>query len=178
MVECLRRELLYSEKKPRDQLFLAIERLVADQAPMMVAQLTREAALAARAASARSGVAFDNWDMASKAVVKSMVMAGALLTPSGETIPIGVATQASLVGALCGGHRDRTEAFLLEFLIRQIGDITVRDHVALAHALFRQFDRQIRREVLEDRVVILLASLADRVVLSGQRYELREFQPA
>ncbi len=82
--------------------------------------------------------------------------------------------QASTVGALREGFRELSEAFLLEFLIRRLGDVTTRDHTALAHALFRQFDPRVRRGDLEDRVVILLARLSDRIALSGDAYCSRE----
>ena len=45
-----------------------------------------------------------------------------------------------------------TEAYLIEFLIAKLGDISIRDHKALAHALFRQFDPSVSMEDLEDRV--------------------------
>jgi len=51
--------------------------------------------------------------------------------------------------------------------------VTVRDHRALAHVLFRQFDPEVPIGDLEDRVVILLARLADRVELQGDRYVAR-----
>ena len=54
---------------------------------------------------------------------------------------------------------------MIEFLIEKLGDVSTRDHKALAHALFRQFDPSISMEDFEDRVVILLATLADRLVL-------------
>ena len=50
MGDCLRNELLYSEKRPRDILFRAIERIVWDAAktgePKIVSRVTREAATA------------------------------------------------------------------------------------------------------------------------------------
>jgi hypothetical protein len=174
MVECLRKDMLYSEKRPRDLLFSSIERLIDERPPMMMSQLCRESALHARRLSADAGFEFENWEPVSKAVMKTLLMAGALLGPSGDTIAFDIAAQASTVGALRAGHRDLAEAFLLEFLIRQLGDVTTRDHTALAHALFRQFDPSIRREDFEDRVVILLARLSDRVVLSGNAYRLSE----
>ncbi len=176
-MDCLRKELLYSEKRPRDLLFAAVEQLVAER-PIMVSQLTREAAAAARAMSLRSDLEFQNWETASKAVVKAMLMADALLTPDGERIPFGITAQAAMAGALCENYRDVTEAMLLDFLIRSLGDVTTRDHMALAHALFRQFDSRISREDLEDRVLILLASLADRVVLIGDSYSARADEQA
>ncbi len=54
---------------------------------------------------------------------------------------------------------------MIEFLIAKLGNISIRDHRALAHALFRQFDPSVSMEDLEDRVVLLLATLAGRVCL-------------
>ncbi len=174
MIECLRKEMLYSEKRPRDILFNAIELLVEDRPPMMVSQLGRESALRARLLAADLGFEFENWDLVSKAVMKTLLLAGTLLTPAGEPIPLGITAQASTVGALREGFREQSEAFLLEFLIRRLDDVTTRDHTALAHALFRQFDPRVQRGDLEDRVVILLARLSDRIVLSGDAYSSPE----
>jgi hypothetical protein len=172
MVECLRRELMYSEKRARDRLFTAIEGTLAEprEAPLMVSQLTREAVARARADAERSGFAFENWDNAGKAVVKAMTMAGVLLTPDRTPVPSDITAPASLVAAVDADYVDRTEACLLEFLVRRLGDVTVRDHVALAHALFRQFDPNVPREALEDRVVVLFARLAGRIELRGASY--------
>jgi len=178
MIEALRKEWLYSEKRPRDLLFTAIERLIRDRPPMMVSQLGREAALMARQLSAEAGFEFENWDAAARAVMKTLLMASALRTRDNRPIEFNIAAHAALVGGLADGYRDAAEAFLLEYLIGRLGDVTTRDHTALAHALFRQFDARVPIEDLEDRVVILLARLADRVVLSGDAYELRLFASA
>jgi len=170
MVACLRGELLYSEKRPRDRLFDAIEALVGNSPGLPILRLTREAAAAARAASEQSGFGFGNWDVTSRAVVNAMLHAEVLLDRAGRPIPPGIAAQAAPVHGLAPENRDVTEAFLLEFLIRRMGDVTVRDHTALAHALFRQFDKQVSRDEMEDRVVLLLARLADRLELSQERY--------
>src|SRR5688572_1934597 len=69
MVECLRQEMLYSDKRARDLLFVAIEQLVAERPPMMVLQLTRESALRARRLSERSGFELENWSTVSRAVM-------------------------------------------------------------------------------------------------------------
>jgi hypothetical protein len=117
-------------------------------------------------------MAFANWDMAGKAVVRAMLGAGAFLTPGGAVIPPGVAALATPVGAVREAFRDLTESFLLEFLIGRLGDVTVRDHTALAHALFRQFDPSISMADQEDRVAVLLARLSGRIELRGQIYAL------
>jgi hypothetical protein len=172
MVNCLRQDLLYSEKRARDILFAAAETVIrsAPRGSLIVARLTRDAAALAREDAGRAGFEFGNWDTAARAVVKALLSSGSLLGPGGHTIPFDVSAHAAPVGSLHTNYQDRVEAFLLEFLLRRLGDVTVRDHTALAHALFRQFDRSVPMEDLEDRVVILLARMADRVTLDGDTY--------
>ncbi len=169
MVNCLREHLLYSEKRARDLLFLAIERIVGNtrgsSAPLILLRLTREAVHGARVLAQSTSFEFSNWDPAGKAVIQAMLGAEVLLTSDGGPVPTGIQAQATRIVGLKEGFRDLTEAYLLEFLIRNLGDVCVRDHRALAHALFRQFDPSISMEDFEDRVVILLATLSDRVAL-------------
>jgi hypothetical protein len=177
MGDCLRRELLYSEKRPRDILFREIERIVSTAGdgddPKILSRLTREAAARARQHAEEAGFEFALWDTASKAVVKAMLCAGVLLAAEGQPIAQGITAQATAVAALKDRYQDITEAFLLRFLIDRLGDVTTRDHTALAHVLFRQFDRGVPLEDLEDRVVILLAQLADDVELCDEVYSVR-----
>jgi hypothetical protein len=176
MGDCLRRELLYSEKRPRDILFREIERILGEASgddPKILSRLTREAAARARQHAEAIGFEFGLWDTASKAVVKAMLCAGVLLAADGEPISPGITAQATPVAALRDRYRDVTEAFLLRVLIDRLGDVSTRDHTALAHALFRQFDRGVPLEDLEDRVVILLAQLADDVELRDEVYSVR-----
>jgi hypothetical protein len=171
MVERLREELLYSEKRPRDLIFSAIEELTRERTePMILSRLMRDATARARELATAAGLQFANWETTGKAVVRAMLAAGAFLTPEGEVVAPGVEALATLVGSVREEYRDLTESFLLEFLIRRLGDVTMRDHTALAHALFRQFDPSISMQDQEDRVAILLAMLSDRVELSGQTY--------
>jgi hypothetical protein len=173
MGDCLRKELLYSEKRPRDILFREIEQLVSEGEPKILSRLTREAAARARHHAEGIDFEFAPWETASKAVVKAMLCAGVLLAADGQAIPPGITAQATPVVALKDRYRDITEAFLLRVLIDRLGDVTTRDHTALAHALFRQFDRGVPLEDLEDRVVILLAQLANEVELCDEVYSVR-----
>jgi hypothetical protein len=177
MADCLRQELLYSEKRPRDALFRAIDAILTEQVhgeePRILSRLTRDAASHARHHAHRTGFEFHHWDTASKAVIKAMLLAGVLLGPDGRPIPPGITAQATPVSGLRAHYQDLTEAYLLEVLIQRLGDVTTRDHRALAHALFRHFDRAVPIEDLEDRVVILLAQLADRVELRDDTYVAR-----
>jgi hypothetical protein len=122
-------------------------------------------------------LAFGHWETVTKALVKAMLCAGVLLATDGNPILPGITAQATIVAGLKDEYVDITEAFLLEVLIRRLGDVTTRDHTALAHALFRQFDRGVPLEELEDRVVILVAQLADRVELRGELYCVRGASP-
>jgi hypothetical protein len=166
MVECLRRDVLYSEKRVRDRLFAALEiALAQSSAPPILSRLVRDAANYARREAVKDAFAFSNWEIAARAVSNAMLGARTFLAPNGEPLEPGVCAQATVVASLKDGYRDLTETFLLEFLIGRLGDIATRDHVALAHALFRQFDSRVPLADLEDRVVLLLARLHDRVTL-------------
>jgi hypothetical protein len=166
MIQALRRDFIYSEKRARDILFSEIAAILRDGGQMIVSRLAREAASHARTLAEQTGYELSNWDTAAKATVNAMLSAGVLLGEDGSPIPFTIAAQATPVTGLREGYEDRTEAFLLEFLIRKLGDVTARDHTPLAHALFRQFDPRVPLDDLEDRVVVLLASLADRVAIS------------
>lgn len=166
MVERLRRDVLYTEKRVRDRLFDAIE-IALVQSPQLpiLSRLTRDAATYARRQAANDAFVFSNWEIAARAVSNAMLGARAFLAPTGVALEPGLRAQATVVASLKDGYRDLTETFLLEFLIARLGDIGTRDHVALAHALFRQFDARVPLGDLEDRVVLLLSHLHDRVTL-------------
>jgi len=175
MADCLRQERLYSEKRPRDAMFRTIEALLAEQQQTgehrIVSRLTREAAACAERVAGEAGAV--RWDITSRTVVKAMIGAEVLLTPDGRPVPPDITAQATPVAVVREEFQDLTEAFLLETLIQRLNDVTTRDHRALAHVLFRQFDRSVPLADLEDRVVMLLARLADRVELQGDRYVSR-----
>jgi hypothetical protein len=168
MIECLRADFLYTEKRARDLLFQVIPAAItARPRPILVAQLIRTAAVRAGRRAAGLGFGPANWHIASRATVHAMLAAGALLRPDGSTIPRTPSAQSSEVAALRPNFADFTEAHLIEYLIRKLGDITPRDHIALAHALFRQFDASIPIEQLEARVTALLATLSHRITLTA-----------
>ena len=167
MVDALRQEFVYSEKRARDILFGEIEAVLQQHGPSpIVSRLTREAAARGRQRAQQIGYELSNWETAAKTTIQAMLGAGVLLTRDGQSIPFTIAAQATEVVGLADNYRDITEAYLLEFLIRKLGDVTTRDHTALAHALFRQFDRNIPMGDLEDRVAVLLARLSDRIRLA------------
>jgi hypothetical protein len=169
MVDCLRQNFVYCEKRARDLLFCAIANVLESpqggHEPLMLSKLTREAAQRARHAARDIHFEFSNWETASKAVVNAMLGAGVLLGHDGAAVRLSIAAQATGIAGLKIGFVELTEAYLIELLVGKLGDISTRDHKALAHALFRQFDMRVPMEDLEDRVVILLATLTGRVTL-------------
>ena len=169
MVQCLRENFVYCEKRARDLLFCAIQNVldqsIANGAPPILSRLTRDAAQQAREAARRTGFEFSNWETASRAVVNGMLGAGVLVTGNGAAVRADITAQATCIAGLKKGFQDLTEAYLLELLIRKLGDVSTRDHKALAHALFRQFDARVPMADFEDRVAVLLAMLSGRVAL-------------
>jgi hypothetical protein len=144
MVERLRRDVLYTEKRVRDRLFLALESVLAQSpTPPILSRLVRETAHQARREAQRDAFPFSNWEIAARAVSNAMLGARTFLASSGDALQPGLRAQATPVAALQEGFRDLAEAYLLEFLITRLGDVGSRDHVALAHALFRQFDARV-----------------------------------
>ena len=178
MIACLRDNLLYSEKRARDLLFQMFEQILADRRPpAILSRLTREAAWHASRAGMDAGYIFHNWEPASRAVSNAMLNAGVLLDENGARITPGLHAQAAHVVRVDADFRDRTEAYLIEFLIARLGDVSTRDHKALAHALFRQFDPAVSMEDLEDRAVLLLARLSDRVSLRDDGVYIKNSSP-
>jgi hypothetical protein len=167
LVNRLRESYLYTEKRPRDLLFTTIEGLVPHhRPPLILSRVIREAATIAQHAADAMGVKCANWNVASRAVVNAMLLADVFTTPHRAPVQAGIAALATRVTGVCEDFRDLTEASLILFLVQQVGDLTPCDHLALAHALFRQFDAMVPIGDLEDRVVILLASLSDRIALN------------
>src|SRR4051794_9497740 len=167
MIDCLRADFLYTEKRARDIVLREIEAVLnASTCPIPVSRLIRTAAAHACRRADRIGLAFHNWNIASRATVHTMLAAGVLLRPDGSPIPRDSAATSAEAAAVRPGFHDATEACLLEYLIRKLGDVTPRDHTALAHVLFRQFDDSVPREQLEERVTMLLSAISHRVMLT------------
>ncbi len=129
MVNCLRENFIYSEKRARDFIFSSMDAILADTcsctSPPKLARLTRETALRSREAADRAGFAFATWETTTRAVVNSMLGAGVLLTEDGLAVPMDIRAQATAIVALKPDYRDTVEAYLLECLpIRNLGDVS------------------------------------------------------
>lgn len=175
MASVLRGAFLYSEKRARDCVFAAAETVLMTAAPApTLATLIRSTLQAARDRARLIQYDLLNSETVTRAVFNAMLRADVLLSVDGNSIRVDLRAYAARVRSLAPDFRTQTEAFLLEFLIGTLGDIGTRDHLALAHVLFRQFDPNVPMTDLEDRLVILLAAMDDRIQLShAGLYSLR-----
>jgi hypothetical protein len=179
MASALRTAFLYSEKRARDCIFAAAETVLvnAAQAPTL-AMLIRSTLQAARDRARLIQYDLLNSETVTRAVFNAMLRADVLLALDGNSIRVDLRAYATRVRSLAPDFRTQTEAFLLEFLIGTLGNIGIRDHLALAHVLFRQFDQNVPMTDLEDRLVTLLAAMDDRIELSNSGfYSLRAKHP-
>lgn len=174
MASALRTAFLYSEKRARDCVFAATETVLMTATAPTLATLIRSTLQAARDRAKLIQYDLLNSETVTRAVFNAMLRADVLLGADGNSIRADLRAYATRVKSLAPDFRIQTEAFLLEFLIGTLGDIGTRDHIALAHVLFRQFDPNVPVTDLEDRLVILLAAMDDRIQVSHSGlYSLR-----
>jgi hypothetical protein len=175
MASALRTAFLYSEKRARDCVFAATESVLMTASPApTLAMLIRSTLQAARDHARLIQYDLLNSETVTRAVFNAMLRAEVLLALDGSSIRVDLRAYATRVRSLAPDFRTQTEAFLLEFLIGTLGDVGTRDHLALAHVLFRQFDPNVPMTDLEERLVTLLAAMEDRIDLSHSGlYRLR-----
>jgi len=77
----------------------------------------------------------------------------------------GAGTDGTEVSEISEGVMDDAEAYMIEYIIRDLGNVTEFEHVPMAHAVLREFDSAIDRGAQKDRVALLIAKIADRVTL-------------
>ena len=167
MASALRSAFLYSEKRARDCVFSATESVLLTVTPApTLATLIRSTLQAARDRARLIQYDLLNSETVTRAVFNAMLRADVLLDSDGNSIRVDLRAYDTRVRSLAPDFRVRTEAFLLEFLIGTLGDVGIRDHLALAHVLFRQFDPNVPVTEMEDRLVTMLAAMDDRIELS------------
>ena len=167
LASVLRTAFLYSEKRARDCVFAAAETVLMTAAPPpTLATLIRSTLQAARDRASLIQYELLNSETVTRAVFNAMLRADVLLDLEGSPILMDLRAYATRVRSLAPDFRIQTEAFLLEFLIGTLGNIGTRDHLALAHVLFRQFDPNVPVTDLEDQLVTLLAAMDERIELS------------
>jgi hypothetical protein len=133
--------------------------------PVTVSRLLRETSDEAQKKAAVESVVFDHWPTATTGILENLVAAGALLDEQKASIKPGPQARGTKVSELQGDFEEACEAYLLEYLISALGNVTwPRDRTAIAHALFKVGPSRKEVYELQERVDELLVRLRDRVV--------------
>ena len=165
MIKCLKDRFIYSPKDVRDLLFAAVrvQKLDLKDAPKKAGLLLHGALAAAKSEASHQDIEFLYWGAAADAFMEMMLAAGVLRTADDTSLKPSPYARTEMVSAISEDLEDRCEAYLLEYLISKMADITLRDRLALAHALFKVSPQKKQAFELQDRVDEVLAVLRDRV---------------
>jgi hypothetical protein len=165
MIAALKHRRIYTGKQIRDYIFTALRSAMEQPnlIPLSTSQLVRQVCSAAEAQAKADGVSFTFWYAASDASFEMMLHAGVLLDENGKPIPSGIGSRGTKVHRIVPNFEDRCEVFLLEFLIKTLGNISSHDRTALAHSLFKVAPDKKSIYDMQDWVDELLVMLQDRI---------------
>lgn len=104
------------------------------------------------------------WDAQVYFFCRLLVLSGTLRGPAG-VLTYGAGTDGTEVSEISESVMDDAEAYIIEYIIRDLGNVTEFEHVPMAHAVLREFDSAIDLGAQKDRVALLIAEIADRVTL-------------
>jgi hypothetical protein len=165
MIHCLKQRRIYSPKTIRDYVFVALREATKQSLlmPLSASQLNRQVCSNAETQAKAAGVAYDYWYAASDALLEMMLGAGVLLDEKSQPIRPGLQARGTKVHNVAPDFEDRCEMFLIQHLVKGLGDVSQHDRTALAHALFKVDPKQKSIFDMQDRVDELLVKLQDRV---------------
>lgn len=165
MERVLRNRRIGSPAIPRKHLFDAVEEILKEDSDVQwtVVKLTDEARERAIKAAEKGGYTRpQNWYAISGCFMRMMVAAGALIKSDGTPISPGLKTASTVVKEPAPAFRDRCEAFLVEYIIKEMGDVTVEDDYQLGLCLFQQGGQDPKpRSEMVGRVSFLLGLLEE-----------------
>ena len=162
--QCLKDAHLYSPKDVRELFFEALREIAPNlsSAPMTAGRVLGKALKRAKEVAAAQNVSFQNWSHAADGMLNTALAAGVLLGHEGGILNPSARTE--MVSAIDTVHLvDRCESFMLKYVIKALGDITVRDRTALAFALFKEAPSKTEVFEMQQRVDELLALLQGEV---------------
>jgi len=158
----LHRAKIFNEKPIRDLLFKEVKPIVDDE-PLQLSKFRR--ALAADSFSISGFTDRGKWDTQVYFFVRLLLLSGTLLGSNGPLVH-GAGSDGLEVVKLSPTLQDDAEAYLVEHVIRELGNVTEFEHCPLAHAVFRCFSDDVDIFDLKDRVAFLISKFADRLSLS------------
>lgn len=153
---------IFNEKPTRDLLFKTVKPII-DREPLQLSKLRRvlsEESFAASGITERG-----KWDTQVYFFVRLLLFSGTLWGSNGP-ITHGAGSDGKEVVKLSPALEDDAEAYLVEYVLRELGNVTEFEHCPLAHAILRCFDGNVDIFDLKDRVTFLISRFADRLSLS------------
>jgi hypothetical protein len=154
---------LFNEKPVRDLLFSAVQPILARGESLQLSKLRRTLAEESFPSSGMSDKG--KWDTQVYFFCRLLLFSGTLLGSDGPLVH-GAGSDGIEVVKLSPTMKDDAEAYLLELVIRERGDVTEFEHCPLAHAVLRSFSTDVDIFDLKDRVAFLISRFADRLGLS------------
>ena len=152
---------LFNEKPIRDLLFKSVKQIVT-RGRLQLSALRRTLAEESFPASGFTDKL--KWDAQIYFFCRLLVFSGTLQGPGGP-LSHGAAADGTEVHEISPTVEDDAEAYLIEYIIRDVGNVTEFEHSPLAHAILRRFDPTMDMGALKDRVAFLISKISDRVTL-------------
>lgn len=180
MEDVLRAARIGSPSIPRQHIFDALEAILAGGDTKLTTShlMARAREDAERAAKLAGYCKEQNWQAITDCVLNSMLEAGVLLGPGGNPIPRRIGVYSAVVEAVHKDFRQRSEAVMVERILKGLNDVTYNDCYSIGLALYQQGKANaVSREDLLRKVDSLLVQLesegrahADGMrLLSGQQ---------
>ena len=162
--KCLKDRHIYSPKDIRDLFFAALRESdpLLRSEPLTAGRLLGRAMCRSKELAKEQNVSFKFWSHAADAMLETTLAAGVLIGQDAKALK--QTARADLVSSVDTDLVNRSEKYLLKYVIATLGDVRLSDRTALAFALFKE--SPTKREVFEmqQRVDELVAAL----ILTGE----------
>jgi hypothetical protein len=163
IIKTLKEAGVYTPKPQRDALFSALRScVVAEGEPKTLLQVSREIRTHASKNLDVGTADFPYWHPATEGFIGMLLGAGVLKDGSDSWVKEGLFARGSRIRSFKEPLEDTCEAFLLETAVKRVRDITKRDRIPLAHALFWG-GAYGDRDKVEDRLQEVQQLLAERL---------------
>jgi hypothetical protein len=167
VIDSLKKAGVFSPKQQRDKLFRALRTCLPDGGtPKTLLVLSRE--IRREASKPSVDPEFPHWHPATDGMVGMLLGAEVLIDENGAPVRNGLFANGTLIGSFLEQLEDRCEAFLLQTAIKELKDVTKRDKIPLAHALFWKDASQSSRDQVEERLEYVMTLLEDKLAETSQ----------
>lgn len=154
---------LFNEKPIRDLLFKTVKGIVGREQHLQLSALRRILADESFTESQFSDKV--KWDGQVYFFCRLLLFSGTFVDARGDALSHGASADGTEVHDIRTTLEDDAEAYLIEYIIRDLGNVTEFEHTPLAHAVLRQFDTALEMGKLKDRVAFLISKVSERLTL-------------